>query len=313
MYRVCVSSRNWCWHECDILKGEAPVGFDLDIGAGASEASPTNSLLACYLVSTFSYASLPAVSVFYRPVCTSCTHVFVDALPLTSTHRRALLQVHLSYSSVLATWASHNVTRKIADVSNPAARDRTVPHREQGRARFVPTYSSKLVLSLERSVATYGTLAASVVSPPKLLGTHARNSARNIPDRRLQVAAVPDVGLPTSFSQLCPYAPLILRIFEFPGIGQIYGVRKLLATLMSLSKKPPRDVDEAIKNFLDSLMSRQEVDIPKGVGFSVSGAVRLGPELLVLNQEQQDYVAARVGWFQSLLDVDRNLHDDRSS
>ena len=200
--------------------------------------------MACwlYLVSTFSYASLPTVSVFYRPVCTYCTHVFVDALPLTSTHRRALLQVHLSSSSVLTTWASHKVTRKIADVSNPAARDRTVPHRE----------------------APYGTLAASVVSPPlrhqmaKLLGTPAWKSARNLPDRRLQVAAVPDVGLPTYLSQLCPYALLILRIFPFPGIGQIYGVRKLLATLISLSK-PPRDVDEAIKNFLESLMSHQDL------------------------------------------------------
>ena len=92
----------------------------------------------------------------------------------------------------------------------------------------------------------------------KLLGTPARKSSREIPDRRLQVAAVPDVGLPTNFSQQCPYALLILRIFPFPGIGQIYGVRKLLALLMSLSK-PPRDVDEAIKNFLDSLMSHQDL------------------------------------------------------
>ena len=49
---------------------------------------------------------------------------------------------------------------------------------------------------------------------------------------------------------------LVSRIFPFPEIGRIYGVRKLLVTLMSLSKLP-RHFDEAIKNFLDSLMSDQ--------------------------------------------------------
>ena len=52
------------------------------------------------------------------------------------------------------------------------------------------------------------------------------------------------------------YALLISRIFPFPGIGRIYGDQKLLATLMSLSKLPVY-FDEAIKNFLHSLMSHQ--------------------------------------------------------
>ena len=46
------------------------------------------------------------------------------------------------------------------------------------------------------------------------------------------------------------------RLARFPGLAGIYGVQKLLATLMNLSKLP-RHFDEAIKNFLDSLMSHQ--------------------------------------------------------
>ena len=81
-------------------------------------------------------------------MCTSCSRVFVVALPLTSTRRRALHLEHLSSSSVQTTRASHYVSRKMAGVSNPAARDRTVLHREQGRARCVPTHASKPVLFL---------------------------------------------------------------------------------------------------------------------------------------------------------------------
>ena len=141
MYRVCVSSRNWSLQECDTLKGDhpknwqeldrAPVCFNLNFGGGASEVSLTTSMVACrrYLVSTFSYASLPSVSVFYRHGCTYCSRVFVVSLSLTSTHRRALHQEYLSSSSVQTTRTSHYVHE--TEVSNPAARDRTVPRREQ--------------------------------------------------------------------------------------------------------------------------------------------------------------------------------------
>ena len=161
--------------------GQAPVCFNLNLGAGASEVSSTTSMVACwrFLASTFSHASLPSFSVFYRPVCTYCSRVFVGALPLTSTHRRALHQEHLSSSSVQTTWASHYVSRKIAHVSNPAARDRTVPHREQGRARCVPTYSSKPVLFLTaisssiRHVGCVGGVPTSGTSDGQASGTPA--------------------------------------------------------------------------------------------------------------------------------------------
>ena len=263
-------------------------------------------MVACwrYSVSTVSHASLPSVSVFNQPVCTYCSRVFVVALPLTSTLGRALLQVHLSSSSVQTTWDSHCVSRKIADVSNPAARDRTVPHREQGRGSLRPDiFQQNPFFSLERSVAPHGTLAASVVSPPlrhrmaKLLGhsrgfstgsTRRDRMSMTAPEKEAVSFVSPGFGAdhhgPTPAAEdshvrvpvvaskswrfqmlVCPLAFLIFpcfscsllisRIFPFPGLGRI-GVRELLTTLMSLSKLP-RHFDEAIKNFLDSLMSHQ--------------------------------------------------------
>ena len=70
----------------------------------------------------------------------------------------------------------------------------------------------------------------------------------------LSLARATEYGLSLCLRFTCVL--LISRFLPFPRIGRIYGAQKLLRTLMSLSKLP-RHFDEAIKNFLVSLMSHQ--------------------------------------------------------
>ena len=137
----------WSCQECDILMGDHPKNRrvppkELDrrqhVSTSTSGVARRRSvrrlpwwLVGANLISTLSYAFIPSVSVLFRPACTYCSRVFVVALSLTSTHRWALYQEYLSSSSVQTTWAAHYVSRKMAEVNNPAVRDRTVPHREQ--------------------------------------------------------------------------------------------------------------------------------------------------------------------------------------
>ena len=203
------------------------------------------------------------------------------------THRRALHQEHLSPLRL----------EKDSRREQSSARDRTVPHREQGWARCVPTYSSKPFLFLRaisssiRHVGCVGGVSTSGKSDGQASGHFPRLQQRkhttwqNINDRsrkRSSLFRQPGFrrGVQVRWPRLCRgisrcwlagvdkiigrnlalnaeiiYSPITSAVvalahfadFPFPGIGQVYGVEKLLATSMSLSKLP-RHFDEAIKN-----------------------------------------------------------------
>ena len=164
--------------------GQAPACFNLDLGGGASEVSSTTSMVACrrFLVSTFSFAFLPSVSVFYGP-CTYCSRVFVVALSLTSTHRDA----HFIRSTTRLP-----VCRQRSEQSSGSGSDCSKSRTVKGCLR--PTYSSS-----DQKLHT-GTLAASVVSPTlghqvaKLLGTpSAANKGFTRGDRTPMTAAGKEV------------------------------------------------------------------------------------------------------------------------
>ena len=110
----------------------------------------------------------------------ACVHVLLTSLrrplSLTSTHRRALQQEHLLSSSVQTTWASHYVSRKIAEVSNPAARTGLF-HRENSEGLSASRYIPAVIRSSIRHVGCVGGVSTSATSDGHASG-HSRGFSK---------------------------------------------------------------------------------------------------------------------------------------